>query len=101
MAHSLFGTGLCGPSKFFRDLWLAERFSGGARLNRVPKFAHCRAKVPAYSVSNVLILFSGRILGACIFKVHIYWLWRGWVGEGGWSGLPTAGEPTSLHKQLF
>ena len=71
------GTGLCGPSKFFRDLCLPERFSGGTRLNKTPKFACCREKTPTSSVSHVLLLFSGWILGACIFKVHIYYLGGG------------------------
>jgi hypothetical protein len=39
------------------------------------------------------------------FSVHAFlkstFTGFGGAGAGGWSGLPAAGEPTALHKQLF
>jgi len=71
-AHSPFGTGLSGPSKFFRALWLQVRFSGATRLCRVPKKVHCSAKPPSCAESHLLLCFWRRILVAYIFKVHMY-----------------------------
>jgi hypothetical protein len=78
--HSASGTGLRGPSKFFRALCLQVRFSGAARLCRAPKKVLCSSKPSSCAVSHVLLCFCRRILVAYIFKVHMYWLWR-WAGQ--------------------
>ncbi len=69
--------------QLFRGLWLQVRFFGAARLSRAPKNARCSAQARAECASHVLLRSCRRILGASIFKVHMYLLCRGWAGAGG------------------
>jgi hypothetical protein len=92
-AHSPCGTGLWGPSKFFRVLWFQMRFSGSSRLCRVPKKVLCRTKPPSCT-THLLLCFYRRILVAYIFKVDMYWLWR-------WTGRQHTQQHTHTHTHTL
>ncbi len=79
----LLGPSLADFCSFFGVYGFQVRFFGAARLSRAPKNALCSAKARAECASHVLLRSCRRILGASIFKVHMYLLCRGWAGAGG------------------